>query len=142
MYDIAETHAEAFRFLSTTTTLEGFVTALRQQVSVYAEMLTTSSPVPAVVQPSPGAFIVYADEGWEGTFQVVLRAALTDAFQDPELLTLVVWARNERVGATGYVKHVGQAGDDVLHENLDKIEGIRFYDGTFIDLDDVVAVQF
>jgi hypothetical protein len=145
MIDIHQTHAEVFRGLSTATTLKAFVQALKNTADRYDDLVTTSFPVHHVDPPTVGGALLYAEDGWEGTFEVVVRAALADAFTDPELLTLVVWTRNEKPDerkAAPYIKHVGQAGDDVLHTNLDKIEVIRFYDGATVDLNDIVAVSF
>lgn len=144
MNSITDTHAEVFRHLSTTANLKGFADALKRQADRIDDLVTKRWPVHHVDPPSIGGALLYAEEGWEETYAVVLRAALGDAFTDPELLTLVVWTRNEAVttrNATPYIKHVGQAGDDVLHDS-DGNECVRFYDGTLIDLGDIVAVSF
>jgi hypothetical protein len=140
MFDITQVHADGFRHLSTTTTIEGFVKALRNLAAALDEQVTKHWPVNHVDPPAAGAALLYAEDGWEGTFGVVLRAALDDAFtESAELLTLVVWTRNESIdkGKSPYVKHVGQAGDDVLRG-----WSVRFYDGTIVDLDGIVAVSF
>jgi hypothetical protein len=144
MYDITEVHGEGFRHLSTTTTIEGFVSALRNLAAALDEQVTKQWHVHHVDPPSVGAALLYAEDGWDGTFQVVLRAALDDAFDSPELLTLVLWTRNESIDKdrSPYVKHVGQAGDDVLGTRDGGEAAIRFYDGTLVDLDDIVAVSF
>lgn len=144
MYDWQEMHGTTTEVLAETSTIKGYVAALKQQAERLDDLITTQTIVPGVQHPVVGAALLYAEDGWDGTFAIVLRTALGDAFAMPELLTLLVWTRNENPAtrATGrYVKHVGQAGDDVLHTS-DGNECIRFYDGTLIDLNDVVAVSF
>ncbi|TXH09348.1 MAG: hypothetical protein E6R04_08330 [Spirochaetes bacterium] len=144
MIDLTDTNAKMFRALSASTTLKGYVANLTMQADRLADLVTKSFPVHHVDQPTVGSILLFAEDGWEGTFAVVLRAALGDAFTDPELLTLVAWTRNDDPATrkdSPYIKHVGQAGDDVLLDS-DGNECVQFFDGTLVDLDDVVAVQF
>jgi hypothetical protein len=146
MYDIAEIHTTTTEVLAEAGTIPGYVAALQQQAAYLNSLVTTQQAVPAVAQPALGDFILYADGAWEGTFGVVLRVALADAFDADEMMTLIVWTRNEKRDTVGtrdakYVKHVGKAYNDVLHDS-DGNQCVRFYDGTLIDLDDIVAVSF
>lgn len=144
MYDLTDTQADTFKELSRTDDLKDFVTALERQAERLKDLVTNSWPVHHVDPPAIGSFLLYAEDGWDGTYSKVLRLALEDAFDSPELLTLVVWTRNDAPatkGKTPYIKTVGQAGDDVLGWS-DGNAVVRFYDGQVVDIDYIVAVSF
>lgn len=117
---------------------------LKSQANIIDGLLTKSWPVHHVEPPQKGTLLLYAEDGWGGTFDTTVRVALRDAFDSDEHLTLAVWTLNESTitkREAPYVQHEGKADSGVIYDS-DGNQCVRFVDGTLIDIDDIVAVRF
>ena len=144
MYNHQRMHEETVEFIGGAGTIAEYVDRLERRRVALTDWITKEWPVGHVDPPAAGSLLLYAEGGWEGTFGVLLRAALLDAFDEPAgLVALVVWIHNGTASKPDapYFKVVGYAESDVLAES-DGIPVVRFWDGRVVDIEDIVAVSF